>query len=193
MSKIFYKHGVMGSGKTLDLLRVAFNYKERGLKPLLFKPDIDTRDGVENCIIKTRAGLNEKAFWFNKTIMIQLVESEKPDVIIVDESQFFSKNEIDFFQKLCYTYNIPIIMYGLKNNFKGELFEGSKRILEIADKVEEFKTMCHCGNVARQNARVVNGVMATDGETVSIGGNEMYTSLCNHCFINKRVEGDSNE
>ena len=111
----------------------------------------------------------------------------EPDAIIVDESQFLTKNQIDIFQKICYNYNIPVIFYGLKTTFQGELFEGSKRILEICDDVEEFKSMCHCGKVARQNVRLVNGKMVTDGEIVSIGGNEMYTAVCNHCFVKRRV------
>ena len=83
---------------------------------------------------------------------------------------------------------MPVIFYGLKTTFQGELFEGSKRILEICDDVEEFKSMCHCGKVARQNVRLVDGKMVTDGDVVSVGGNEMYTAVCNHCFVKRRVK-----
>lgn len=192
MSKIYFKTGVMGSGKTLDLLRVIYNYREKGLEVLVYKPQLDTRDGVD-CVIKTRAGLQEKAGWitdltsFSETVL-EDIKVANPAVIIIDEAQFLLKEQVDFFQKLCYNYNIPIIFYGLKTDFKGELFEGSKRIIEICDKVEEFKSMCHCGSVARQNARVVNGKMVTDGDVVAVGGNELYTAVCNKCFTERSVK-----
>lgn len=190
MSKIFFKTGVMGSGKTFDLLRVVYNYREKGMDVLLYKPRIDTREGSYECIIKTRAGLETNAYWIPDDIESDIetgIKEIKPSAIIVDEAQFLSKEQVDKFQKLCYNYNIPIIFYGLKSTFKGELFEGSKRILEICDKVEEFKSMCHCGNVARQNVRLIDGKMAKDGEVVSIGGNEQYTAVCNKCFVEGRI------
>lgn len=191
MSKIFYKTGVMGSGKTLDLLRVVYNYREKGHKVLLYKPELDTRNG-EKCHIKSRAGLEVKAYWLRhndlKDVLLDLEILGAPSVIIVDEAQFLTKEQVDNFQKICYNNNIPIIFYGLKTTFQGELFEGSKRILEICDKVEDFKAMCHCGNVARQNARVVDGKMVVDGDIVSIGGNELYTAVCNKCFTQRRIK-----
>lgn len=191
MSKIFFKAGVMGSGKTLDLLRVAYDYREKGHEVLLYKPQLDTREGSGECIIRSRADSEEKAFWIRTNdlsdVRMDLDIYKIPSVIIVDEAQFLTKEQVDNFQKICYNYNIPIIFYGLKTTFQGELFEGSKRIIEICDKVEEFKSMCHCGDVARQNARVVDGVMTKDGDVIAIGGNELYVAVCNKCFLNGRV------
>lgn len=192
MSKIFFKTGVMGSGKTFDLLRVIYNYTERGLNTLVYKPKLDTREGTEKCFISTRASLEDaEALWIPDEIEREVgsdVLEFDPAVIIIDESQFLTKQQVDDFQKICYNYNIPIIFYGLKTTFQGELFEGSKRILEICDKLEEFKSMCHCGNVARQNVRLVDGKMVTDGDVVAVGGNEMYTSVCNKCFVERKVK-----
>ena len=192
MSKIFFKTGVMGSGKTFDLLRVIYNYNERGLKTLVYKPRVDTREGTEKCSISTRASLEDaEAHWVPDNVYYDIetdIWNEKPSVIIVDESQFLTKEQVDNFQKLCYNYNIPILFYGLKTTFQGELFEGSKRILEICDDVEEFKAICHCGKLARQNVRLVNGEMVVDGDVVAIGGNEMYISVCNKCFLERRVK-----
>ena len=192
MSKIFFKTGVMGSGKTFDLLRVIYNYKEKGLNTLVYKPRLDTRDGVDKCVISTRANLEDaEAKWVPDDLYLEVLKDigeVEPHAIIVDESQFLTKNQIDIFQKICYNYNMPVIFYGLKTTFQGELFEGSKRILEICDDVEEFKSMCHCGKVARQNVRLVDGKMVTDGDIVSVGGNEMYTAVCNHCFVKRRVK-----
>ena len=190
MSKIFFKTGVMGSGKTLDLLRVVYNYREKGHIVSLYKPSTDTRDGEEECVIKTRAGLSERATWVDDQTLYSVnydLEFEIPSVIIVDEAQFLTKEQVDNFQKICYNDNIPVIFYGLKTTFQGELFEGSKRILEICDSTEEFKSMCHCGNVARQNARVIDGVMVKDGDVVAVGGNSLYTSVCNKCFVKGEV------
>lgn len=192
MSKIFFKTGVMGSGKTFDLLRVIYNYQEKGLNTLVYKPRLDTRDGTEGCFISTRASLEDaEAQWIPDNIYYD-VEADildvKPSVIIVDESQFLTKEQVDNFKKLCYNYNIDILFYGLKTTFQGELFEGTKRILEICDDVEEFKSMCHCGRLAKQNARVIDGKMAKDGEVIAVGGNELYTGVCNRCFHEGRVK-----
>ncbi|MEG0775705.1 thymidine kinase [Clostridium sp.] len=182
MSKLYFKTGVMGSGKTLDLARVKYNYEEKGMKVLLYKPRTDTRDGVDDCFIGSRAlGYKIPARWISDK-MAEDIEKVNPSIVIIDESQFLSKEQVDEIQKICYNYNIPIILYGLKTTFQGLLFEGTKRILEVCDKVEEFKCMCKCGNVAKQNARMLNGKITKDGEVVAIGGNELYTGVCNKCF-----------
>ena len=182
----------MGSGKTFDLLRVIYNYQEKGLKTLVYKPRLDTREGIDKCFISTRASLEDaEAHWIPDNMINDIssdIYNEKPSVIIVDESQFLTREQVDNFQKLCYNNNIDILFYGLKTTFQGELFEGTKRIIEICDDVEEFKSMCHCGRLAKQNARVVNGVMAKDGEVISVGGNELYTGVCNKCFEEGRIK-----
>lgn len=188
MSKIFFNTGVMGSGKTMDLLRVVYNYREKGHDVLVYKPITDTREGVDECLIKTRAGLSERADWIADNDLNNVIadlETTTPAAIIVDEAQFLTKIQVDNFQKICYNYNIPIIFYGLKTTFQGELFEGSKRIMEIMDRLEEFKSMCCCGNVARQNARVVDGRIIRDGEVVAIEGETKYVAVCNKCYLLK--------
>lgn len=179
MSKIYFKTGVMTSGKTLDLIRVVYNYREKGHTVWVAKPVLDTRDGGK---ISTRAGLSIDCKWFDVDTLAEDLIYEQPSAVIIDEAQFLSPEEVDKLQNLCYNYNVPIILYGLKTTFQGELFPGSKRIIEIADKVEEFKCMCSCGRPAKQSARVVNGQIIKHGETVAIGGNELYTAVCNHCF-----------
>ncbi len=192
MSKLFFKTGVMGSGKTFDLLRVIYNYKEKGMEVLVYKPRLDTREGTEKCLISTRASLADAvAHWVPNDICHDIacdIYNTKASVVIVDECQFLTKEQVDNFQKICYNSNIDILFYGLKTTFQGELFEGTKRVIEICDDIEEFKSMCHCGRLAKQNARVVDGVMAKDGEVISVGGNELYTGVCNKCFREGRIK-----
>ena len=195
MAKINCYFGTMGSGKSLDLIRTVYNYKERGMDVLVYKPNIDTRDGQDECVITTRVGMTTKAKWLTKEDnTFKKIEADywdaewRPSAIIVDECQFLSEDQVNDIQSLCYTYGVPIIFYGLKVDFTGRLFEGSKRILEIADRVVELKGICHCGRIARQNARVIDGKMQLEGDIVSIGGNELYVALCNECFREGRVE-----
>ena len=192
MAKINVYFGTMGSGKSFDLIRTAYNYKERGMVALVYKPETDTRDGSDECFISTRVGMKYPAKWIrDNDNMITVLENDyvaansmlaPVKVVIIDECQFLSEKKINEMQYFSMKYDIPIIFYGLKVDFTGHLFEGSKRILEVADNVSELKGICHCGQIARQNARVINGVIQKTGETVSIGGNEMYVALCNKCF-----------
>ena len=192
MAKINVYFGTMGSGKSFDLIRTAYNYKERGMVALVYKPETDTRDGSDECFITTRVGMNYPAKWIrDDDNMITVLEDDyvaantmmaPVKAVIIDECQFLSEKKIDEIQYFSMKYDIPIIFYGLKVDFTGHLFDGSKRILEVADTVSELKGICHCGQIARQNARVINGVIQKTGKTVSIGGNEMYIALCNKCF-----------
>ena len=192
MAKINLYHGTMGSGKTLDLIRTVYNYREKGMRAYVYKPSIDTRDGVDDCIIRTRVGMELDAAWLSSdSVYWQLLEdnmNNKADVIIVDEAQFLSESQVNDFQDFSITNNIPIIFYGLKVDFTGHLFEGTKRIIEIADVITEVKGICHCGSIARQNARVVDGKIQKEGEVVVVGGNELYMPLCNKCFFEGRVK-----
>ena len=192
MAKINLYHGTMGSGKTLDLIRTVYNYREKGMRAYVYKPSIDTRDGVDDCIIRTRVGMELDAAWLSSdSVYWQLLEdnmNNKADVIIVDEAQFLSESQVNDFQDFSITNNIPIIFYGLKVDFTGHLFEGTKRIIEIADVITEVKGICHCGSIARQNARVVDGKIQKEGEVVVVGGNELYMPLCNKCFFEGRIK-----
>lgn len=191
MAKINLYHGTMGSGKTLDLIRTVYNYREKGMKVLVYKPLMDTREGTDECIIKTRVGMELKANWLQDNAYWQLIndtlDEEFVSVVIVDEAQFLTEKQVNEFQEFSITNDIPVIFYGLKVDFTGHLFEGTKRIIEIADIITEIKGICHCGSIARQNARVVDGKIQKEGEVVVIGGNEMYIPLCNKCYFNGRI------
>lgn len=197
MAKINVYFGTMGSGKSLDLIRTVYNYKERGMDVLVYKPTTDTREGKEECIIKTRVGMEVEALWIEENAdygVYDMIRSDcitqdiTPSAIIVDECQFLTEEQVNDFQKFSLQYNIPIIFYGLKVDFTSHLFEGSKRILEIADRVVELKSICHCGQIARQNARIINGEIQRDGNVIEIGGNELYMALCNKCYKEGRIK-----
>lgn len=177
----------MGSGKTLQLVGTAFNFLiDKGIPVLVVKPGKDTRStkiksrvpGVYvNCI-----NIPENTNVYGMIADKILLKEEKISWIIADESQFFTKEQIDQFSDVADEFGINIIFYGLRTDFKGEMFEGSKRILEVADKIEELKSACFCGRKATINARVIDGYVATEGEQVVIGANEMYVPLCRKCW-----------
>lgn len=185
--KIYFRYGVMGSGKTLQLVGTAFNFLiDKGIPVLVVKPGKDTRStkiksrvpGVYvNCI-----NIPEDTNVYGMIADKVLLKDEKISWIIADESQFFTKEQIDQFSDVADEFGINIIFYGLRTDFKGEMFEGSKRILEVADKIEELKSACFCGRKATINARVIDGYVATEGEQVVIGANEMYVPLCRKCW-----------
>ncbi len=188
MSKLYFKYGAMGGGKTLDCIRTFFNYTEKGLKPIVYKSAFDSR--TKNTIeSRTGDSLECGLINTNDNIVDVIKNNGKYDlseisVIIIDESQFLSAKQIDDIKNVInLEYGIPVICYGLKNNFQSHLFEGSKRLLEIADKFEEIKSICWCGKLATQNARVVNGVVQLSGQEIEIGGNEMYIPLCYNHYI----------
>lgn len=190
MAKLYFKYGVMGSSKTAQALITKFNYEERGMKVWLIKPQTDTRD--RDNIVKSRAGLSAEAYVLpcsenvyesyhklNKTI----------DVIIVDECQFLTEEQVDQLSMLVIDYNIPVLCFGLRADFRTKMFPGSKRLMEIADSITEIKTVCSCGRKATVNVRLDStGRIVTEGEQILIGGNDRYTSMCYPCFIRKRKE-----
>ncbi|MBQ9072710.1 MAG: thymidine kinase [Bacilli bacterium] len=195
MAKMYFRYGAMNCGKTTVLLQVAHNYEEQGMKILLIKPSIDKKAGTK---VSSRIGLEREVdllLTANETIRENLrngnISFDNLNCILVDEAQFLTKeqvNELWIISKLC---DIPVICYGLKTNFKGELFEGSKAIVEKADTLEEASTICKCGNKARFNARLENGVYVTEGSEVAIDGIDAeYESLCGKCYVQKvlRIE-----
>ena len=187
MAKLHFINGVMGSGKSLDLIRVAYNYKERGMNVLVFKPIVDTRDGIEDCIISSRTGVSCNAEWIYEDTEIDFkvamyLEHMEIDAIIVDEVQFLTNEQIMQLSDIVTRFNIPVLAYGLKNNFKGELFEPIKTLLAYCDEVRSVIGLCWCGKRANHNARLVDGVIVKHGEEIQIGGNESYVSLCNKHF-----------
>ena len=182
MSKLFFRHGAMGSSKTANALMVQYNYSEKGQNAVLFKPATDTRDGV--AAVKSRMGLEANVFVIQNNdnvkdmISSMLKEGETIDCIIVDESQFLTADHILQLSEVVDDIDIPVICYGLRTDFMGNLFEGSKKLMEFANVIEEVKTICWCGSKAIMNARVVDGNVVKHGEQIQIGGNESYVSLC---------------
>lgn len=186
MARLYFKFGAMGSSKTAQALMCKFNYEQKGFKVLLMKPKLDNRD-VENGIyyVKSRIGLKSECLTFNKheSVLDLYCKSNINNdigVIIVDECQFCTSLQIDEFKEI--TKSIPVLCYGLKTDFKSELFEGSKRLLEIADSIQEIKSVCRCGAKATMNARIINGIVTTVGDSILIGGDESYEGMCYWCW-----------
>lgn len=186
MAELQYRYATMNSGKTLDLIHNAYNYEENGFQVLVLKPQIDTKAG--NMII-SRVGMTRKVdFLIQKddSILKRLRDKlENISCIFVDEVQFLSKRQIDELFLLTKIIDVTVICYGLRTNFKAESFEGSKRLLEIADSLEEIKTICKCGNIARYVGRKVNGNYVLDGQEVVIDGTDQveYVPLCGECYL----------
>lgn len=190
MAKLYYRYGTMGSGKTIDLLKVAYNYEERGKECLLIALSTDTRYGVGK--ITTRIGLQRDAFiCFKDTNIYEYVNSleKKPDCILVDECNFLTKKQVRELSDIVDLLDIPVICYGLRSDFKCELFEGSEALMAIADKIEEIKTICECGRKATVNMRYINGKVVTNGDKIVIGGNDMYKAVCRKCYKKYIDEG----
>ena len=183
MAKLYFKYGAMGSSKSANALITKFNYEERGMKVWLIKPSIDTRDGVDT--ISSRIGLCQNADIINVDDDIDKLLQDKDDidVIISDECQFFTAKHIDQLRNIVDFRDIPVMCFGLRTDFQTKLFEGSKRLFEVADSITEIKTICSCGSKATVNARIdENGCIITEGEQVLLGGNKSYAAMCHRCF-----------
>ena len=184
MAKLYYKYGAMGSSKSAQALITKFNYEERGMKVWLVKPAMDDRDGVG--VIKSRIGLREEADALKPvdSVLERFKELSRVDVIITDECQFFTAEQIDDLRYIVDNFDIPVLCFGLRTDFRTKLFPGSLRLFEVADSISEIKTICSCGNKAIVNARVdsENNVLS-EGEQVFIGGNESYIAMCHKCYV----------
>lgn len=173
MAKLYFRYGAMGSSKTANAIMVRFNYLERGQKCIMLKPRLDTRDGAR--IVASRSGLVADCFYMEELGTLDL---NGVDCVIVDEAQFLTKAQVEKLVELVDDRHIPVIAYGLRADFRGELFEGSKWLLAWADSIEEIKTVCWCGRKAICNARLIDGKVTKTGEQIVLGGNESYTALC---------------
>ena len=185
MAKLYFKYGAMGSSKTANALITKFNYEERGMKVWLIKPSIDTRDGAE--AVRSRIGLEARADVITPECDIynEFKKRENCDVIIADECQFFKAEQIDSLRKIVDELEIPVLCFGLRTDFLTSLFEGSRRLFEVADSIAEIKTICSCGNMAIVNARIdENGNVVTQGSQVLLGGNDSYVAMCHACWKN---------
>lgn len=192
-AKLYFYYGAMGSSKTAQALMTRFNYEEKGQKALLTKPKTDTRDGDNK--IKSRVGLEHTCEYLEDIENMTDEQLLDYDVIIVDEAQFISKKDVEKLVYIVDVLNIPVICYGLLSDFKGELFEGSRELIVMADKRIEMKTMCWCGRKASFNARFnSNGEIVRSGEQIVMGANDKYTSVCRKHWmvgelgLNKTIE-----
>lgn len=182
MAKLYFRHGTVGSAKTLNLLAVAHNYRQQGKEVLLLKPEMDSRFGKSQ--IKSRAGLEMMAdILVNSSTDLMNYDYEGVSCILVDEAQFLPARIIDQLREITLTKEIPVICYGLRTDFRTKLFEGSLRLMELADSIEEVKATCHfCNRKSIANLKHVNGVATLDGPSIQLGCEEKYYPACYRCF-----------
>ena len=183
MAKLYFKYGAMGSSKTANALITKFNYEERGMRVMLIKPAMDTRDGVSK--VSSRIGLSADAIVIHKETNIYELFLAYRDhhVIIADECQFFTEKQIDELRRIVDTFDVPVLCFGLRTDFLTRMFEGSRRLFEVADSITEIKTICACGKKAIVNARIdENGKVITEGGQILIGGNDSYIAMCHSCW-----------
>lgn len=176
MAKLYFYYGQMGSSKTANALMTHFNYEEVGQKALLCKPKIDNRFGEK--VVKSRIGLSHECIFIEELLNLSKEEIQKYDCIIVDEVQFATKEQIDFLSDIVDFYEVPVVCYGLRTDFKNELFPGSERLIAIADIIQEIKTVCWCGRKATTVARYNENGIIREGKQVELGANDKYVSLC---------------
>lgn len=191
MAKLFFRYGAMGCGKSSNLLQTDYNYKERGQNTLIFTSNIDNRYDIGK--VTSRIGISSDAipitqFDFIYNIFIDELEKRQIHCILVDEVQFFTKEQIYQLSEIVDNYNIPVICYGLLSDFKLNLFPGSEALLSMCDVIENIPTICFCGKRATVNARIVDGKVAKEGEQVQIGGNESYISLCRKHYKEGKIK-----
>ena len=173
MAKLYFRYGAMGSSKTANAIMVQYNYQERGQNALMLKPQLDNRDGART--VGSRSGLSAPCSYVEE---LDDMDLSVYDCIIVDEAQFLKKAQVEKLVEIVDEMNIPVICYGLRADFQGNLFEGSHWLMAWADTIEEVKTVCWCGRKATCNARVANGRVVKAGEQIVLGGNESYVALC---------------
>ena len=186
MAKLYFKYGAMGSSKTAQALITKYNYEENDLSVWLIKPSADTRDG--RATLRSRIGLEAEVEVIppEKDVYQQFVDTRKGtcDAIIVDECQFLTPQQIDQLRAIVNDFNVPVMCFGLRTDFQTKLFPGSMRLMEVADTIQEIKTMCDCGAKATVNARIdCNGHIVTEGAQVVLGGNDSYIAMCHRCYI----------
>lgn len=181
MSKIYFRYGAMGSSKSANAIMVVYNYQERGQKAVLLKPKSDTRDGRH--INVSRTGLSMECQYADTFLKKEDIEISKFDCLVIDEAQFLTKDQVQILVHIADDLDKPVICYGLRADFKGELFEGSLNLLACADTIEEIKTICWCGKKATCNARIgQDGKIMREGPQFYLGGNDSYMPLCRKHF-----------
>ena len=194
IGKLYFRYGTMGSAKTALLLTTAYNFEERGMEYLCMKPIIDNREGDN--VIRSRIGIERRCLWiYPDTDLYELAKTTieetlvVKDWILIDEAQFLSRRQVDQLARIVDDYGSNVVCYGLRTDFRTNLFEGSKRLFEIADTIDEIKSTCSCGRKTIVNARIDHkGRIVTDGNQVEIGGDDKYVALCRHCWHSRRLE-----
>lgn len=194
LGKLYFRYGTMGSAKTALLLTTAYNFEERGMAYKCFKPATDTREARN--VIHSRIGIERECEWiYQDTNMYELFNDIRksgdpvPGWLLVDEAQFLSARQVDQLAHIVDDFGINIICYGLRTDFQSKLFEGSRRLFEIADTIDEIKSTCTCGRKTIVNARIDSkGEIITEGQQVEIGGNDRYMAVCRRCWRKKRIQ-----
>ena len=186
MAKLYFKYGAMGSSKTAQALITKYNYEENDMSVWLIKPSADIRDGVTT--LRSRIGLQAEVTVIPpEKDIYELYKTTRHgfcDVIIADECQFLTPEQIEQLRAIVDDFNIPVLCFGLRTDFLTRLFAGSQRLMEIADAIQEIKTMCDCGTKATVNARIdSNGHIVTEGAQVVLGGNDSYIAMCHRCYV----------
>ena len=186
MAKLYFKYGAMGSSKTAQALITRYNYEENDLRVWLIKPSADSRDG--EAVIRSRIGLEGVAQILSpEADVLEIFRTEQLgqcDVIIVDECQFLTEAQIDQLRAIVDEHNVPVMCFGLRTDFQCHLFAGSRRLMEVADTIQEIKTICDCGAKATVNARIdAEGHIVTQGEQLFLGGNDSYIAMCHKCYV----------
>ena len=185
MAKLYFKYGAMGSSKTAQALITKYNYEENDMKAWLIKPSADTRDGVQ--ILRSRIGLTAvvEVIAPEMNIYDRFIETRNGNcnAVICDECQFLTEEQINQLRAIVDECNVPVMCFGLRTDFQTRLFPGSRRLMELADCIEEIKTMCDCGSKATVNARISDGYIVTEGAQGVLGGNDSYIAMCHRCYI----------
>lgn len=193
MAKLYFRYGVIGSGKSMTLLQIAHNYNEKNMEVLLVKPKLDDRDGIN---VESKVGLTRQVdYVFPPKIKIRsklMLDNIK--AIIVDNAHLLSPHQIDELFEITKEDNIPVFCYGLRTDFQMKGFPGSTRLLELADDIEELKAVCKCGNKATQNMRHINGIPTFKGEQImDYNDNVTYESVCGKCYLKFKKEYQNKE
>ena len=192
--KLYFRYGTMGSAKTALLLTTAYNFEERGMDYLCMKPIIDNRE-KEN-VIRSRIGIERECRWIypesdmrRMLLDIFAAEGKLMEWVLIDEAQFLTAEQVDQLAQVVDDYGVNVMCYGLRTDFQSHLFEGSRRLFEVADTIDEVKSTCTCGRKTIINARIDrSGNVVTDGNQVEIGGNDKYMAMCRRCWRKRRCE-----
>lgn len=193
LGKLYFRYGTMGSAKTALLLTTAYNFEERGLNYACLKPVIDTREG--DSVIRSRIGIERACRWiYHDSNLYQMAREmcgsagSMIDWFLVDEAQFLTAEQVDQLSRVVDDFGCNVICYGLRTDFKSNLFEGSRRLFEVADTIDEIKSTCTCGRKTIINARIdSNGDFVEEGNQVEIGGDDRYIAVCRKCWRDRRI------